>query len=240
MKFRRILLPVDVSRDSLSALNVAFNLAAALQGEVTGVFIEDADLVAAVNMPSAREVGSFSGICKRIGGAEMETRFRAVAGKARDAVVQAGRKLKVPASFRVVRGDVSDEILAAAADADLVILGKAGWSAGTVRTPGSTCLSILSRSRIPVLIAEAGTRFGPPVTVVHDRTDSGRRAMDAGHELSRSLGWDIAVFWAEGMSGTDEVLERMLEDKPRLMVLPSSLPLRKRPHRLKWPVLFVP
>jgi nucleotide-binding universal stress UspA family protein len=240
MTFRRILLPMDVSRDSLSALNVAFNLAAVLQGEVTGVFIEDADLLAAVGMPFAREVGSFSGISNRIRGADMEDRFRAVAGKARDAVVQAGRRLKVPASFRVSRGDVCDEILTAAADADLVILGKAGWSAGTIRTPGSTCMAILSRSKIPVLIAEDGTRLGPSVMVVHDHTDAGRRALDVGRELSRSLGWDIVVFWVEGMSGTDEVLEKMHEDKPRLMVLPSSLPLRKRAHRLKWPVLFVP
>jgi nucleotide-binding universal stress UspA family protein len=240
MKFRRILLPLDVSRDSLCALDVAFSLAAALRGEVTGVFIEDADLLAAVGMPFAREVGSFSGISKRIRGADLEDGFRVVADKARDAVIQAGRKLKVPTSFRVVRGDVCDEILTAAADADLVILGKAGWSAGAVRTPGSTCLSVLSRSRIPVLIAEHGTRFGPPIMVVHDKTEAGHRAMEAGHELSRSLDWDIVVFWVEGMSETDEVLEKMNEDKPCFMVLPSSLPLRERPHRLKWPVLFVP
>jgi nucleotide-binding universal stress UspA family protein len=241
IKLRRILLPMDVSRDSLTALNVAFDLAAALQGEVAGMFIEDADLIAAVTLPFAREVGSFSGISKQIGNADIENRFRAVAGKAREAVVQAGRKLKVPASFRVTRGDVPDEILTAAADADLVILGKAGWSAGTIRVPGRTCLAILSRSKIPVLIAEHGSRLGPPVMVIHDHTEAGERALEVGRELSRSLGWDMVIFWVEGMSGSDQVLEKMHEGKARLMVLPSSLPLREHAHQLlKWPVLFVP
>jgi hypothetical protein len=30
--------------------------------------------------------------------------------------------------------------------------------------------------------------------------------MDAGRELSQSLGWDIVVFWVEGISETDEIL----------------------------------
>ena len=240
-KFRKILLPMDVSRDSLTALKVAFDLAAALHAEVAGVFIEDADLLTAVSLPFAREVGSFSGISKPIGTAEVEHRFGAVAGKARRAVMETGRKLKVAASFRVTRGDVPNEILRAAGGADVVIIGKTGWSAGTVRRPGNTCLSILAQSKIPVLIAEHGVSLGAPIMVAHDDTPAGNRALEVGRELSRTLGWDIVVFGVSGITGCDEVLGRIYENTPRLVVLPSSLlPIADSVSRLKWPVLFVP
>lgn len=240
MNLRRILLPLDVSRDSLTALQISFDLAAALGGEVSGLFIEDTELLAAGSLPFAREVGSLSGISRPIGTADIQHRLGAVAGKARDALAEAGRRRNVHSSFRVARGNVPAEILTAAADADIVVLGKAGWSIGAFRRPGSTCLTILAESRIPVLIAECGATFAPPILAAHDDSPAGKRAMDFARELSRSLGWELAVFAVHGMVQGDEVLIRMRQDQPRLIVLPSSLPLSGCASQLKCPVLFVP
>lgn len=239
-KLQRILLPLDVSRDSLTALEIAFDLAAALGSEISGLFIEDAELLVAGSLPFAREVGSFSGIIHQIGSTDIEHRFRAVAGKARQALAEAGHRLNVPSSFRVTRGDVTAEILTAATDADLVVLGKAGWSVGAFRKPGSTCLAILSRSRIPALIVERGATLSPPILVVNDGTAAGRRALDFARELSRNIGWEIAVFSVQGITKGDDVLQSVRQDKPRLIVLPSSLPLSECASQLKCPVLFVP
>jgi nucleotide-binding universal stress UspA family protein len=239
-KLQRILLPVDVSRDSLTALKIAFDLAVALGGEVSGLFIEDAKLLAAGSLPFAREVDSLSGISKPIGAADIQDRFRAVAGKARHVVAEAGQRFKVRTSFRVAQGDVAREILMAATEADLLVLGKAGWSVGTFRKPGSTCLEILSHSRIPVLIAEEGVSLSPLILAVHDNSDAGKRALEFARELGGVLGWQTAVFSAQGMSSGDDVLQRIEGRKPQLVVLPSSLPLSKCAYRLKCPVLFVP
>lgn len=237
---RRILLPLDVSRDSLTALQIAFDLAAALGGEISGLFIEDSRLVVAGSLPFAREVGSLSGISRQIGSADIEHSFRAVAGKARDTLAEAGRRLNVRSSFRVTRGDVPAEILGAATDADLVVLGKAGWSAGMFRKPGSTCLAVLSRSRIPVLIAERGATLSPPILAVNDGTAAGRRALDLASDLSRSLGWEMAVVSAQGIATGDDILQSVCRNKPRLIVLPSSLPLSESASQLTCPMLFVP
>jgi nucleotide-binding universal stress UspA family protein len=231
---------MDLSRDSLTALEIAMNLAAALGGEVSGLFVEDAELLMAGSLPFAREVGSFSGITRRIGSEDIQHRFQAVAGKARNTLAEAGHRLKVPTSFHVGRGNVSAEILTAADDADLVVLGKAGWSLGAFRKPGRTCLAILSRSRIPVLIVERGAMLSPPILVVNDGTANGKRALEFARELGRSLGWEIAVFAAREMPAGDEVLQRIRQDKPLLIVLPSSLPLSERATQLKCPLLFVP
>lgn len=239
-KLQRILLPLDVSRDSLAALEIAFDLAAALGGEVLGLFIEDAELLAAGSLPFAREVGSLSGISRPICSTDIEHRFGAVAGKARNTLAKAGQRRKVQSSFRVSRGDVPNEILTATSDADLVVLGKAGWSVGAFRNPGSTCSAILSKSRIPVLIVDRGATLSPPIIAVDDNSAAGTRALDFARKLSRSLGWETVVFSAHGMSTGDEALQRIPQEKPHLIVLPSSLPLSRCLSQLKCPVLFMP
>lgn len=240
VQLRRILLPLDVSRDSLTALEIAFDLASAVGGEVSGLFIEDVALFAAGSLPFAREIGSFSGISQRIGKVDIEHRFRAVATKAREVLTEAGKRLRVHSSFSVARGKVSAEILTAATSADIVVLGKAGWSVGEFRRPGSTCLAILSQSRIPVLIVERGARLSPPILAVNDGTDAGLRAEGFAHELGKNLGWETAVVRVEGVTTGEDVLSRLPQDKPHLIVLPSSLPLGECPSELKWPILFVP
>jgi nucleotide-binding universal stress UspA family protein len=239
-KLWRILLPLDVSRDSLTALQAAFDLAATLGGEISGLFIEDARLLAAGSLPFAREVGSLSGNIQAIGSSDIERAFQALANRARYVIGQAGHRLNVRFSFRVTRGDVAAEILTATADADMVVLGKAGWSIGKFRKPGRTCLAILSASRIPVLIIEQGATLAAPILAVNDGTTSGRRAVDFAHELSRSLGWGIGVFSVHGMSTGDEVLKSIRHEKPRLIVLPSSLPLTECFSNLKCAVVVVP
>jgi nucleotide-binding universal stress UspA family protein len=239
-KFQRILLPLDVSRDSLTALEIAFGLAAALGCEISGLFIEDAELLMAGSLPFAREVGSLSGISRQIGSLDIEHRFRAVAGKAREVLAEAGRRQNVPSSFRVTRGDVPAEILTAATDADLVALGKAGWSVGAFRRPGSTCLAILTRSRIPVLIVERGATLSRSILAVHDDTAAGQRALDFAGELSRRLSWDISFLAVRELSTGEEALESIHQEKSHLIVLPSSVPLSEYALQLKCPVVFVP
>jgi nucleotide-binding universal stress UspA family protein len=204
------------------------------------LFIEDARLLAAGGLSFAREVGSLSGDRQPIGSSDIERRFQAVANKARRAIGEAGERLNVRFSFRVTRGDVPAEILTAAADADLVVLGKAGWSIGTFRKPGRTCLAILSGSRIPVLIMEQGATLAAPILAVNDGTPVGRRAVDFAHELSRSLGWGIAVFSVHGMSTGEDVLHSIRQEKPHLIILPSSLPLTECASKLTCAVIVVP
>jgi nucleotide-binding universal stress UspA family protein len=240
IKTWRILLPLDVSRDSLSALSTAFDLAAALGGEVTGLFIEDSRLLAAGSLPFAREVGSMSGRSQPIGSSDIEKRFHALADKARGALGEAAQRLRVRFSFKVARGDVPAEILTATTDADMVVLGKAGWSLGAFRRPGSTCLAILSGSPVPVLVVEQGERLAAPILVIDDGTPAGRRAVEFAQELSRRLGWGIATASVAGAAAAGELLDNIRRHRPRLVVLPSSLPSKECASQFRNAVLVVP
>lgn len=239
MKLQKLLVPLDVSHDSLAALQIACELAVAVGGEISGLFIEDTELLAAGRLPFAREVGSRSGLRRSIGVADIELRLQVIAAQARDAVTGAGGGRNIQSSFRVTRGNVPAEILDAASDADIVVLGKSGWSIGRFHRPGNTCLTIIAKSHIPVLVVERGAALAPPIVAVHDESPAGKRALEFARDLSRRLGWELGVFAVQEMTG-DDVLVRIHQKQPRLVILPSSLPLSERAPQLKCPVLFVP
>jgi nucleotide-binding universal stress UspA family protein len=226
----RILLPFDVSSDSLSALDAAFGLAAALGGEVSGLFIEDSTLLLAGSLPFAREIGSQSGISRRIGTADIEHSLRAVASRAREALIQAGQQRHVTASFHVTRGDVGSEILTAAGNADLVVIGKAGWSTRAASRIGSTCLTLISHSHVPVLIVERGATLEPPVLAVDDGSPGGRRALEFARMLGKRLGWQILSVRPDDVTGTR---------KSQLMVVPGPIALTTS-SELRGAIVVVP
>ena len=58
----------------------------------------------------------------------MQRQLRAQAQRARQALALLAERSDVSWSFRVARGAIAAELLSAAAEADLTILGKTGWS----------------------------------------------------------------------------------------------------------------
>lgn len=236
---RRILLPLDVSRDSLAAQGIALDLAAALGGEVVALFIEDTRLLAAANLPFTREVGSLSGITRQVGFADVERLLRGVADKARAALRESSQRLNVRSSFRVERGDVTGGILAATMEIDLIVLGKRGWSLGQFGEPGNTCRDILSKSPAPTLVVEHGVMLTTPILAVDDGSPAGKRAADIAKQIGRALHRDVVVFPAKSATKGEIPLEETL-GKPGFVVLPASSFSHRDTSRLKCPVLFVP
>jgi nucleotide-binding universal stress UspA family protein len=236
---KRILLPLDLSRDSLAALETALGLAAALDGEVLGLFVEDEKLLAAAHLPFACEVGSFSGAVRRIEGIDMERSLHATADKARNTLAANGRRLNVRSSFHVSRGNVTSEILTAMGDSDLVVLGKAGWRSGPCGALGGTCRAILSQTRVPLLIVERGMKVSPPILVTADDSPAGHRAHEIATAISEGLDWNLVVLAIKGIGSSDVTFEDMRR-KPRLLVLPLTPHSTEHASQLKYPVLFVP
>ncbi len=69
---RRILVALDASGASLAALDAAARLAATLEAELLGLFVEDEDLLRLAGLPCAREVGFTFTQARRMESADME------------------------------------------------------------------------------------------------------------------------------------------------------------------------
>ena len=69
---RRILVALDASTHSLAALETAAGLAARLEAELVGLFVEDINLLRAAELPFARETSFYSSSLRPLERGELE------------------------------------------------------------------------------------------------------------------------------------------------------------------------
>jgi hypothetical protein len=111
---------VQESAQAARALDAVVETAAALEAELTGLFVEDVGLLHFAGLPFAREIGAFS--ARALDVRTMERRLRSQAEEARRALAAAVEGKPLRWSFRVERGSVPEQVRGALAEADLVVL----------------------------------------------------------------------------------------------------------------------
>jgi nucleotide-binding universal stress UspA family protein len=183
---RRILVALDASPHSLTALEAAVEFAARLQAELAGLFVEEVELLRLAESPFAREILYPSATVAPMHRAGMESKLKAQSERAKGALSAAAERARVPWSFRTARGHFVSEVLAAAAEADLLAMSGMGGSCGRGFRFGSTALD-LAVSAIPVLLLPAlGLPFKGDLLVIYDGTPDAKRRISIAAELARS------------------------------------------------------
>lgn len=119
MSIRRITV-VQASAQAARALDAVAEAAAALEAELTGLFVENEELLHFAGLPFAREIGVFS--AQALDVRTMERRLRHQAEEARRALAAATEGKPLRWSFRIERGSLPAQVRSAVADADLVVL----------------------------------------------------------------------------------------------------------------------
>lgn len=185
---RRIVVGIDASSASVEALTAAARLAASRRAELIGIYVEDDRLIRVAALPVAREVCVASGSGRALGASEMARALRIVAARARRAVEAAAARAQVPWRFEVARGGVAQELLRAAHEAELVVLGRASRAAGRLHV-GTTAHAVLHGSARPVLLLRRPLGAGGAVIV----------SLPAAGESDAAL--RAAVGWARALEG---------------------------------------
>lgn len=189
---RRILVALDASTHSLAALEAAATLAAAAEAELLGIFVEDTNLLRLARMPFARQIIFPSAIAEPLDTTRIERELRVQAERARKALATTAERVQVRSSFRVVRGQIAPEVLAAASDTDLLTLGKSSWSL-TGRALSSTLLASIRDVPQALLFIRHNVPLKPPVMVVYDGSSPSRYAVTAAARLAKTVGDGLTV-----------------------------------------------
>jgi len=268
LPIRRILVALDASSHSQAALQSAADMAAKVGAELLGLFVEDSNLLQLAGLPFAREVGGVAGRARRLDSPAMERSLKAQAERSRLALAAIAEPWRLRWSFRVVRGSVADEVLAAAHEVDLVSIGKMGRQPSIGSRLGPIARRVAAAAPRPVLLTKHAIPARHGVGVVYEGTQAAVKALwaaarlsredggltvlipatngaaaqlleDEAAQLLRSRGLSAHYRWLD--SGNTEALVRLLqEDRDRLVVASADSPLAQTLlEEMDCPVLLV-
>jgi len=154
----RIWVALDESPRSAAALTAAAALAAELDAELAGLFVEDIDLQHLIGLPFAREFSVLTGAGRPLSQTDMERTWRREAETMQRLLAEAAGRLRLRWSFRVARGRVFAEMNTLAQAFDLIVLGK------------RTGFAVMSVAKPPARMMGLRPQVGPVLVLFDDRS----------------------------------------------------------------------
>jgi len=206
---RRILIALDASASSLAALKAAVRLAAELGADLEGLFVEDANLVRIATLPVARRVLFPSAAEEPLDSSCMERELKALARHAQRSLAALAEHSGIRWTFRVVRGKVPVEILAAASESDLLTVGCSGWSLARRMQMGSTAQNAAMNAPKALLLVKQPLDVDRPVVVLFDGSPLAAQALRAAARFTGAFQSRLTIFiLAESAENARTLMQR--------------------------------
>jgi hypothetical protein len=217
-----ILVALDASPHSTAALVAAAEVAAALNLELRGLYVEDINLLHLCGLPFGLEIGSFTANPRRLEQAHMERDFRIQASLLRKIMADVAGRQRVSWSFKVVRGGVTQELLSAGSSAQMVSLGRVGTTPG--KRTGSTAQAVVRNTQRPVIVQSAQNALIGPFAVVYLGDPSSDHTVQFAIQLAKPRHAHIDVLMLGQTTAQADALAQIFtaaEVESKLYPLPS-------------------
>jgi hypothetical protein len=203
---RRLVLELCHGCADAQTMRIAAQLAAFLDLDLHGVFIEDTSMLALAELPFVREIRLPTHEWQTIDAGRMQAELHHAATEARRLLNQIAAAIGVPNAFEVLRGEPGETIATVLSAGDIVVLATP-TSAGARLAPGFARLHEAAQvSAASVLLLPVGfaPRRGPVVAVLGGADDAGlapaaQLAISAKEDLLLLLPRDGAAVAADTM-----------------------------------------
>jgi nucleotide-binding universal stress UspA family protein len=172
---RRIVVALDASSYSQAALRAAAEVAALLDIDLEGLFVEDINLLYLCGFPFNQEIGSYTATARRMENAIVERQLRTQASLIQQSINRIVLKTPIRWTFQVRRGSVVNELLTAAQDAELLSIGRSGQVRRT--SLGSTARALVKSSRRPVLLLGEDGQLVYPLIAIYTGSETSTRVL---------------------------------------------------------------
>ncbi len=185
---RRITVALDCSPHSRATLDAAAAIAGALHAELSGIFVEDINLIHMAELPFSEEILVNTAKSRQLDAAGVARQMKLQQKQALELLRQTAERFGIPHSFRTLRGRVSTEIISAALESDLLALGRSGRTPSCRRGLGSTAKQAVIESKTHILLSLRGFRSASPLLVLYDGSQAARLALETALRIAASNG----------------------------------------------------
>lgn len=185
---RQILVALDASTHSLAALEAAAKLASRMQASLLGLFVEDINLLKLAQLPFAHELRFAATFPQKIDTDQMEKQLQAQASQMEQKVRETAVARGLAYSFQVVRGQVAREVLSAAHQADLLVMGQASRRLIQTNRIGRIAQVAAAQSHCSVLLTQSSVDLNRPPLLIYDGTPASNKALLFAAELAQHNG----------------------------------------------------
>ncbi len=196
---KSILVAVDESPSSKSALNIGVALARIVGAKVKGLYVENVmrllewqptELISA-------GIGFSSGAPHSrptIEQVEVEKEFIAEAGRLEKSFVEVCKKFAVDHVFLTKRGKVHEIIEELARTVDMVVVGRRGKTyPESSKEPGPVTEDLLRVTTRPVLVVPEDAKVNNKILIAYDGSQNAQRALSVGASFAKLLNFDVKV-----------------------------------------------
>lgn len=180
----RILVALDSSAANQNILRAGITLASYFHSQLNALFIEDADLISAAELPFVREIvlGSPSG--RAINAAGMERSIQLQTTRLRKLVASVAQQNQIDIAFKVLRGNVARILCEASSQTDLLVIGKNSLLQGKSRKVGSITRSVMSAVQCDLAVLHYGGSIDRPVVTGFTGSTASLRAVSLAIDLA--------------------------------------------------------
>jgi hypothetical protein len=220
VRIRRIVVGLDVAPHSRSALAAAAAIARELDAELEALFVESEELHGLAGLPFAREMGFPSASVRRIDPEALERSLQARMREATRALASRDDARPVRWSFRVARGTVAEQLLAASVGADLTVVSVAGW--------GPQALQLVQDAATTLVVLPRGAAAGRPFAAICPVDVPPAQAIPLLCSLANAVGNGLTLLalgdgeGAERWRGEAAALLKKLGRKARIDIVPGG------------------
>ncbi len=194
---RRITVAIAAGESQPHSLESIVRLAAGYEAKVTGVFIEDVDMLRAARLPFARELCRATNVVRSADSTEIERALKKRAAQVRDLIARTAEQAGAKWSFEVIRQPKARAVLELAMQTDVTVFA----AASAHHYHGRTVPDIAASSaRHPM--------SGESIVILVDQCAASRRVLQVAHILAAKRHIPIH---AVTIAATRDELDRLAE-----------------------------
>lgn len=225
----RILLGMESSGPELPDIEPAVRLARLLEAEISGVFVQDDDLLRSAALPFAVEIPLAGGAPRALDMARLERALRMLAQRTEAELERAAESARIRWSFRVVRGRRMPTMLGEAGEGDLVVLARTPHSPAELRqAAGAHTVAVLfdgseAARHAVALAARLVGHDGRDLLLLDVGLREAEGDARAAQHWLRSRGVRVALHPLAAVAA-ERVLNALRGNVPLLLILPAGNP----------------